>query len=404
MILLGNLNYRMQLPPAEMIERVQQASIACQTGFEEERELLRGSAGLEWNWRRGAGYNRFWAVCDPELHQNSPGSVPFLHGRHSSMRGQGSDAGGWGIGLADIAESAEHQGRHPHDRSCEDRMTNPHPLEASWAWVKAKDVLCQCMAKGGLLHGFCEAPISFPPSFKFRVGASAEDYTERQVLEAAYVIGPRRANAYPQWSPSYTDRILVHSLDDVKHRCILGAYDMCDEGPLGLISDHRPLSLALAVMIDTSELPSIDSLGRGSRRRARTTSDTANAMAFAATQRQQDRHHRPQGFSRIEQLLTLQQQPFRGQRSFPLLVCMAFSRFRFNFRGFDVLCDRSAHDAGVEEVKEAGAQAEEVKGVEAGGPPRESLQRSASCAVVERGKEPPRAKSWLPAQPHQGEC
>jgi hypothetical protein len=275
-------------------------------------------------------------------------------------------------------------------------MTNPHPLEASWAWVKAKDVLCQRMAKGGLLHGFCEAPISFPPSFKFRVGgASAEDYTERQVLEAAYVIGPRRANAYPQWSPSYTDRILVHSLDDVKHRCILGAYDMCDEGPLGLISDHRPLSLALAVMIDTSELPSIDSLGRGSRRRARTTSDTANAMAFAATQRQQDRHHRPQGFSRIEQLLTLQQQPFRGQRSFPLLVCMAFSRFRFNFRGFDVLCDRSAHDAGVEEVKEAGAQAEEVKGVEAGGPPRESLQRSASCAVVERGKEPPRAKSWL---------
>lgn len=203
------INYGPQLPPDEMIERVQQASITCQARFEEERELLRGGVGLEWNWRRGAGYNRFWALCDLDL--DSPGSVPFLHGRYSSAMGAGSDAGGWGIGLADISEVAALQGRHPRDRSsCEDPRS-PQPLEASWAWVRDKDVLCQRMARGGLLHGFREAPISFPPSFKFRVDASAEDYTERQVLEAAYVTGPRRANAYPQWSPSYTDRILVNA-------------------------------------------------------------------------------------------------------------------------------------------------------------------------------------------------
>ena len=186
----------------------------------------------------------------------------------------------------------------------------------------------------------------------------------------------------------------VHSLADIEHRCILGPYDMCDEGPVALVSDHRPVSLALSVVVDTSQLPSVDNLGRGFRRQSRSASETANAMAFAATQQQQNRHRHPRSFSRIEQLL-LQRQPSSAPRSFPLLVCMAFSRFHFNFRGFDVLCDRSTHGASTEEVKEAAVLVEEGKGGEEGRPPVEPLPQLPSCTVADRGKEPPRAKSWL---------
>ena len=322
MILLGNLNYRSRVSPVEMIQHIQHGSIACQTQYEEERELLRGGAGLEWNWRRGAGYSRLWSLRDPEDMEH-PDAAAFLHGRRSS------DVGGWGVEQSGAA-------------SRPDMPLQPRLLEGAWAWVKEQDVLSQRIAKGLVLHGFREAPISFPPTFKWRVGASAEDYTERDVLEAAYVTGPRRADAQPQWSPSYTDRILVHSLDDIKDRAVLGPYDQCDEGPLAVISDHRPVSLALAVVVDTSQLSSFDDLGRRSRRRrARASSDTANAMAMAATlHRGEQPHARARSFGGVEQLLPmLQPQLSSGPRAFPLLVCMTFSRFRFTFRGFDVLLD-----------------------------------------------------------------
>jgi hypothetical protein len=353
-ILLGNLNYRMRVEPAEMFERIQRASIACQTQYEEERELLRGEAGLEWNWRRGMGYNRFWRLDDPECLFDSPSAPPFLRERHDS------DVGGWGVGLADIPELEQHRGRHPHDRGA---PPSPRLPETAWAWVKEKDVLSQRMAKGLLFTGFREAPISFPPTFKFRVGASAEDYTERGALEAAYVTGARRANAQPQWSPSYTDRILVHSLGDIKHRCILGPYDMCDEGLLAQISDHRPVSLALAVLVDTSQLPSVDDLGQRARRHSRDSSDTATAMALATIHQQHGRHHtRSRSLGRMEQLLTLQLRPSSGSRAFPLLVCMALSRFRFTFRGFDVLCmERTCGACGASPGGEKGEKEEEVK-------------------------------------------
>lgn len=356
-IVLGNLNYRMRVPPSEMFDRVQHASVACQARFEEERELLRGGAGLEWSWRRGAGYNRLWTLRDPE-DLEIPEGVPFLHARASSCGGHGSEAGGWGIGLADIAEGKVHRGRHPHDHGGGGSSSpfSPQPFEEAWAWVKEKDVLSQRMAQGLLLHRFREAPIAFPPTFKWRVEASAEDCTEREVLKAAFVTGTRRANAYPQWSPSYTDRILVHSIGDVEHRCILGAYDMCDEGPLAQVSDHRPVSLALALIVDTSQLPSLDDLGR--RRHPGASSDTANAMALAAVQRQDERRRRSGSLGSIERLLMHQRQPSAGPHAFPLLVCLAFSRFRFNFRGFDVLRDTSRHGVSQELLK---GEEEEVK-------------------------------------------
>lgn len=415
-ILLGNLNYRIRLPHEEMFERIQRASIACQINFEAQRESGPSGAGLEWCWRQGAGYNRFWTLHDPEVLVESPLSGPlFLQQRHSSDAGGGhcGDAagGGWGVGLADITEGVQHLGQHP----CDDQGSEggaafgpPQPLEEAWAWVKEKDVLSQRMARGLLLHGFREAPIAFPPTFKWRIEASAEDYTERRVLEEAYVTRPRRAKptAYPMWSPSYTDRIMVHSLDDIAHRLCLGPYDMCDKGPLAQISDHRPVSLALCMLVDVSQLPSIETLGQPSSKAPsfRASSDTANAMAMAAMQAHEGRQHRRSlSFSRLEQVLT--RQPSPGPRTFPLLVCMAFSRFRFNFRGFEVLRDEERLGAGSgqlsyeekegeEEVKDA-QRAKGSEREEGEQQPQEPPPLPTNGSTTAFGEEQPRAKRSL---------
>jgi len=47
----------------------------------------------------------------------------------------------------------------------------------AWAWVKKIDVLSRRLQRGFLSSGFTERDISFPPSFKWRMGATADDYT-----------------------------------------------------------------------------------------------------------------------------------------------------------------------------------------------------------------------------------
>lgn len=186
---------------------------------------------------------------------------------------------------------------------------------------------------------------------------------------------------------------------------MLGAYDMCDDGPLAQISDHRPVSLALAVVVDTSQLPSIEDLGhQRSHGRSRASSDTANAMALAVTQRQEERRrHRSQSLGRIERLLSLQRYPSTGPRAFPLLVCMAFSRFRFTFRGFDVLRDDRAYGAYPQPAAAAAAAAtaesevQEVKEEAAAAARAEAEEgkRGSSSSTTGPAKGLPRVKSWL---------
>ncbi len=47
--------------------------------------------------------------------------------------------------------------------------------------------------------------------------------------------------------PSYTDRVLFHSLSDVRHQLHLLAYQMCD-GLRG--SDHRPVAAAFHLTVN----------------------------------------------------------------------------------------------------------------------------------------------------------
>ena len=187
-----------------------------------------------------------------------------------------------------------------------DRNRSQNLRVEAWKWVKQKDVMSQRMAKGLLFYGWQEAEITFPPSFKWRVGASAGDYTDRGVLQTAYVTR-RRGETTIQWPPSYTDRILISSQSEVADRHVVGAYDMCDEGPLGCVSDHRPVSQALMVMVETSEslATRVDMLDE--------PSISGHAGAAAVRQRK----------SCLPRLLG------SSPKTFPMLVTLTMSRFSF---------------------------------------------------------------------------
>lgn len=213
-LLLGNLNFRMRLDPNDMFGRIQASSRACQARFEELRETVEQQGfggGTEWSWR-GSGYNKLWSLVD--------------HLSQKDMREGRTEMAGLEVGLEDLVGVDKHLSA----LSC--------PTEA-WAWVKHKDVLSRRFHEGFIFAGFTEPTISFPPSFKWRVGASADDYTERTVLEAAYVTGPESYRAEgstsrtrtststsataAKWTASYCDRILTRSLTDMQSprcRCV----------------------------------------------------------------------------------------------------------------------------------------------------------------------------------------
>lgn len=55
--------------------------------------------------------------------------------------------------------------------------------EDNWAWVSTHDELARAMKDGSVLFGFVEAPIKFPPSFKWKEGGHAGDFTDMVKLE-----------------------------------------------------------------------------------------------------------------------------------------------------------------------------------------------------------------------------
>ena len=63
-------------------------------------------------------------------------------------------------------------------------------------------------------------------------------------LRGAYVL---RKKGDGERIPSYTDRVLFHSLPDVRHQLHLLAYQMCD-GLRG--SDHRPVAAAFHLTVN----------------------------------------------------------------------------------------------------------------------------------------------------------
>lgn len=54
-----------------------------------------------------------------------------------------------------------------------------------WNWVVECDELTLAMEDGAVFSGFIEAPITFPPSFKWRVGGHAGDFKDLATLSGS---------------------------------------------------------------------------------------------------------------------------------------------------------------------------------------------------------------------------
>lgn len=143
----------------------------------------------------------------------------------------------------------------PHDAL--EHLSNGH-----LAPLLAADELRDAMRRDEVLHGFVEAaPITFLPSFR-RVFGEAGGLTEAELastadgklnlgaglsvarLQELYSTAAKDGTAR---TPSYTDRVLLHSLPDLREQMSCLAYS---SGEGLALSDHRPVGADLQIAVD----------------------------------------------------------------------------------------------------------------------------------------------------------
>jgi len=146
-----------------------------------------------------------------------------------------------------------------------------------WAEVSKDDELRLIFDDTDHFYGFREPLPCFPPSYKRKTGDAGDcgDYTDaKTAIEGFSNVGDLDEDVGPNVNPylnnvdrvvlterkkvaklrppSYTDRILIHSLhNDNNNSIIVKHYDMCDHIRL---SDHRPVSMAISIEADKSIL------------------------------------------------------------------------------------------------------------------------------------------------------
>jgi hypothetical protein len=113
-----------------------------------------------------------------------------------------------------------------------------------WDWIAEYDELTIEMRAGQIFAGFAEGQLTFPPSFRWRCGGDAGDFLDEDRMASAYVL---KKKGDGERVPSYTDRILFHSLPDVQEQLHLQTYQMADH-VRG--SDHRPISAAFRLHLN----------------------------------------------------------------------------------------------------------------------------------------------------------
>jgi len=104
------------------------------------------------------------------------------------------------------------------------------------------------MADKIVFHNFHEGVITFPPSYRWRRDAIVADYTDPLLLKSmAYtttITGEGGMSAVR--TPSFTDRILTHSLPGRETELKWMNYSMVDGVSL---SDHRPVTAILDMQV-----------------------------------------------------------------------------------------------------------------------------------------------------------
>lgn len=156
-----------------------------------------------------------------------------------------------------------------------------------WSWIRDLDELSRSMREKIVFWGFREGAIVFPPSYRWKRGGDPGDYTDAAYLQSsAYTTSVDEPNlpdessgpsltaaesssfhnleressleadqsrplggggkASSKRTPSYTDRILSHSLPGRSDRLGWRHYDIADAVRL---SDHRPVVALLDMQV-----------------------------------------------------------------------------------------------------------------------------------------------------------
>jgi len=331
--LLGDLNSRTQdLSPSEMLAKVVDSSKTCQQEMGRVRHR-----GMDWNWRT-AGYNRFRSTATAD----TSGVPVFPLGPEGTINSDDSEE--WKEG-----ETKRHKERESLVASLEIRLqgTRHEVLEPltgvmvrAWAWVKNVDGLFGMIRRGYMFNGFEEGPIVFPPTYKWISGTTAEDFTVPSVVEQAYNTH-ERDRPLVDVTPSYADRVLFRSVPDMAHRLVLLAYDAVEKGPLALIGEHRPVSAAFTLMLDTAH-PLALYAGPFPRQSALSFVSTCPAPSPHVPRRQEESTEMATamaGAARLRRAPISPQQPAYERpvphTAFPpLLITVCLSQFRFHFAAF----------------------------------------------------------------------
>lgn len=164
-------------------------------------------------------------------------------------------------------------------------------VDVAWNWVGSFDELSRSMRGRVVFYNFTEAPITFPPSYRWNRSIHgfdlAGDYTDVEQLMHAYstfvadhpklisrltksfvshnergngTVSPlstlprslsssKKRKGVSLRIPSYTDRILIHSMPGKGANLRWRHYDMMDAVPL---SDHRPVCAHFTLFVDAN--------------------------------------------------------------------------------------------------------------------------------------------------------
>jgi hypothetical protein len=183
---------------------------------------------------------------------------------------------------AQLMRSIKNDPKCPKGEELEGLLQARNHAALDWVEVLKNEELTCTMKHGFALNGFEEPTISFAPTYKRKIGHSSDmkhcgDYTnpaevfdgfsntegmsmnerngdEESEAELEKTVAQLKSEAKTKSKmrpPSYTDRVLVHSLPNRTKRLALQSYDTC-EGMV--ISDHRPVSLVSTLTVNSSVL------------------------------------------------------------------------------------------------------------------------------------------------------
>ncbi|OQR81634.1 hypothetical protein THRCLA_11553 [Thraustotheca clavata] len=116
----------------------------------------------------------------------------------------------------------------------------------NWTPLLQHDELLASLQNGTALTGFSEAIIGFAPTFRRVLGTRLPQDRRVTVAELAAIYSTVVADGGLR-VPSYTDRILFHSLPDLHDRIKCLSYSSCEDV---ITSDHKPVSSTFQVALE----------------------------------------------------------------------------------------------------------------------------------------------------------